>query len=65
MLVNCVDFYLLNHLVNMIKNIPYVFVPVMVFDKIYGHHLSERFNIKNIYEFYAATESNAYFCNEI
>jgi acyl-CoA synthetase (AMP-forming)/AMP-acid ligase II len=25
----------------------------------------ERFNIKQIYEFYAATESNAYFCNKI
>jgi solute carrier family 27 fatty acid transporter 1/4 len=25
----------------------------------------ERFNIKHIYEFYAATESNAYFCNRI
>lgn len=23
----------------------------------------ERFNIHNVYEFYGATESNAYFCN--
>jgi hypothetical protein len=25
----------------------------------------ERFNIRNIYEFYAATESNAYFCKKL
>lgn len=25
----------------------------------------ERFNIQQVYEFYAATESNAYFCNII
>ncbi len=39
MLENYVDFYLLNHLVNLIKNIPFVFVLVMDFEKIYGCHL--------------------------
>jgi len=40
MLVNYVDFYLLNHLVNLIVNIPYVFVQAMDFDRIFGQHLS-------------------------
>ena len=38
MSVNYADFYLLNHLVNMIVNIPFDSVRVMVFDKIYGTH---------------------------
>jgi hypothetical protein len=39
MSANYVDFYSLKLLVNMIENIQYVFVRVMDFDKIYGHHL--------------------------
>lgn len=39
MLVNCFDFYSLNHRVNSIKNIRFVSVQAMVSDKISGCHL--------------------------